>query len=359
MWYNKSMSKNLILGGLVLGLMLVPVAASAAAIETGQQYLLPRGEEVRGNLYIGSGHASIAGAVIGDLYVGAGSAVVAGLVVEDLVVAGGNITVTGEVLGDVRVFGGNVTIAGPVGGDLFVLGGSLELDSAVAGDVDFTGGALRLGDEARVGGDLSYRTDRPATISEQAVVLGETVYDESIARQLGIWRQADRGSMLVGLTALLGAWLFLRLLMLLFTGLVLYWLVRQPLERVIKHALAKPGRSLVTGFASGLSVPVLSIILMLTIVGIPLALVLVATYLAGLVLANVLAGVLLGVWLDRVILKQERFRLTWVTVVAGVSIFFILSRVPLVGWVLGAVITLLVFGAMIDLLINKWRATNA
>lgn len=353
------MSRNLILGGLVLGLMLMPVVVSAAAIETGQQYLLPRGEEVRGNLYIGSGHASVAGAVIGDLYVGAGSAVVAGRVVEDLVVVGGNITVTGEVLGDVRVFGGNVTIAGPVGGDLFVLGGSLELDSAVAGDTDFTGGALRLGDEARVGGDLSYRTDRPATISEQAVVLGETVYDESIARQLGIWRQADRGSMLVGLTALLGAWLFLRLLMLLFTGLVLYWLVRQPLERVIKHALAKPGRSLVTGFASGLSVPVLSIILMLTIVGIPLALVLVATYLAGLVLANVLAGVLLGVWLDRVILKQERFRLTWVTVAAGVTVFFILSRVPLIGWLAGGLVTLVAFGAMIDLLIAKWRATNA
>ncbi|OHA57481.1 MAG: hypothetical protein A2114_01655 [Candidatus Vogelbacteria bacterium GWA1_51_14] len=353
------MSKNLILGGLVLGLMLVPVAASAAAIETGQQYLLPRGEEVRGNLYIGSGHASIAGAVIGDLYVGAGSAVVAGLVVEDLVVAGGNITVTGEVLGDVRVFGGNVTIAGPVGGDLFVLGGSLELDSAVAGDVDFTGGALRLGDEARVGGDLSYRTDRPATISEQAVVLGETVYDESLARQLGIWRQADRGSMLVGLTALLGAWLFLKLLMLLFAGLVLYSLLRQPLERVVRRGLDKPGRSLVTGFASALSIPVLAIILMLTIIGIPLALTFAAAYLALIIVAKVMAGVLVGVWLDRVILKQERFRLTWVTVAAGVTVFFLLSRVPLVGWVLGAVVTLLVFGAMIDLLINKWRATSA
>lgn len=353
------MSRNLILGGLVLGLMLMPVAASAAQIETGQQYLLPAGEQVLGNIYIGAGHTSIAGTAAGDLYISAGSVVVAGLVMEDLVVVGGNVTVTGEVAGDVRVFGGNVTIAGPVGGDLFVLGGSLELDSAVLGDTDFIGGALRLGDEARVGGDLSYRTDRPATISEQAVVLGETVYDESIARQLGIWRQADRGSMLVGLTALLGAWLFLRLLMLLFTGLVLYWLVRQPLERVIKHALTKPGRSLVTGFASGLSVPVLSIILMLTIIGIPLALVLIATYLAGLVLANVLAGVLLGVWLDKLVLKPKQFRLTWVTVVAGLGIFFLLSRVPLIGWLAGGFVTLVTFGAMVDLLIARWRATQA
>lgn len=342
-----------------LALVVAPVTAGAAAIETGQQYLLPRGEEVRGNLYIGSGHASIAGAVIGDLYVGAGSAVVAGRVLEDLVVAGGNVTVTGEVAGDVRVFGGNVTIAGPVGGDLFVLGGSLELDSAVAGDADFTGGALRLGDEARVGGDLTYRTDRPATISEQAMVLGETVYDESIARQLGIWRQADRGSMLAGLTALLGAWLFLKLLMLLFSGLVLYWLLRQPLERVIKHALAKPGRALVTGFASGLSIPVLSIILMLTIIGIPLALTFVASYLALLVVAKVIAGVLAGVWLDKVVLKPKQFRLTWVTVAVGVSIFFLLSRVPVIGWLAGGLVTLITFGAIIDLLIARWRATQA
>ena len=74
------MSRNLILGGLVLGLMLMPVAASAAQIETGQQYLLPAGEQVLGNMYIGAGHTSIAGTAAGDLYISAGSVVVAGLV---------------------------------------------------------------------------------------------------------------------------------------------------------------------------------------------------------------------------------------------------------------------------------------
>lgn len=343
----------------VLALVVAPIGADAAVIETGQQYLLPAGEQVLDNMYVGAGHASLAGVVLGDLYIGAGSAVVAGRVLEDLVVAGGNVTITGEVLGDVRVAGGNVTVAGPVRGDLFVLGGSLELESQVAGDVDFTGGSLRLGDEARVGGDLSYRTDRPAQISAGATVAGNTFYDESIARQLGIWRNTDKSTMLAGLTALLGAWLFLKLLMYLFAGLVTYWLLREPLERVVRRVFDKPGRSLVTGFASAISVPVLAIILMLTIIGIPLALALASLYLAVVIFAKVAAGVLFGIWLDRVILKTERFRLTWVTVVSGVTLFFLLSRVPVIGWLLGAAVTVLVFGAVIDLLFAKWRASNS
>lgn len=345
--------------GLVLAFVLAPSLASAAQIETGQQYLLAAGEQAAGNLYVAAGHASIAGTVVGDLYVSAGSAVVAGRVLDDLVVLGGNVTLTGEVAGDVRVFGGNVTVAGPVHGDLFVMGGTLAVDSLVVGDVDFIGGALNLGDETRIGGDLSYRTDRPAVLGEQAVVMGKIIHDENLARQLGVWRDFNRTSVLAGLTALLGAWLFLKLLMLLFAGLVVYWLMRDPAEKIIRRSLERPGRSLLLGFVTAISAPVLGLILALTIIGLPLVALLAVVYLTIMIWAKITSGILVGWWLDQVILKPKRARFTWVTVAAGVAILFVVSRLPIIGWLICGVVTLIIFGTVIDLLVSKWRTLNA
>lgn len=344
---------------LVLGLLIVPAAvpnlASAARVEGGEQFTLPASEVSLGNMYLGSGNANILGQVVGDLYVGAGNAVISGQVTDDVVIVGGNTTITGNVGGDVRVMGGQTTITGTVGGDIFVIGGSLTVGGETLGDVDFIGGHFVLSPSARVGGDVTYRSDRRAEVSSEAQIAGELIYDKTLAQRLGVLK-AGNTSFATGLAALLGAWLFLKLLMLVFASLVIYWLLLGPLEKVVKTTFSHPGKLVVTGFAAMVAVPVLVLILAVTIIGLPLAILLGLFYGGALLAAKLLAGAVLGVWLDRRLFKRENYRPTWKNVLLGTLVFFILSYVPIVGWLLSLALVALVAGAMLEILYQRWLA---
>jgi hypothetical protein len=343
---------------LILALAVVlPLSASAARLETGDQFILPAGEQSLGNTYVGAGSASILGQVAGDLYVGAGTTVISGQVTDDLVIAGGNTTITGDVGGDVRVLGGQVVITGRVGGDVIVVGGALNLGGEVAGDLDFIGGVLKVADNAKVGGDLTYRSDRKADISTNSYIGGKITYDKTIAEKLGVLKDAaDRNSLKTGFLALFGAWLFLKLLMFIFAGLVIFWLLSEPVERIIKTSFSHPWRSLITGFAALAAVPVLAVILLVTIIGLPLALFIGLAYVVLLIAAKLAAGLVLGVWLDWKVMKRANHKLTWQNVLLGILVFFILSYIPIFGWLVDLMLVLVVFGSILDLIYRRWRA---
>ncbi len=350
------MKKILLILALAVAL---PLSASAARIETGDQFILPAGEQSLGNTYVGAGSASILGQVAGDLYIGAGTTVISGQVTDDVVVVGGNTTITGNVAGDVRVLGGQVTITGQVAGDVFVAGGALNLGGEVAGDLDFIGGMLKIADNAKVGGNVTYRSDRKADISSKAYIGGTVTYDKSLAEKLGVLRQsAGHGSFKTGFFALFGAWLFLKFLMLMFAALVVYWLLSEPMEKVLKISFSHPWRSLITGFATLAAVPVLAVILLVTVIGLPLAILIGLAYLVILIAAKLIAGIVLGVWLDWKVMKRPNFKLKWFNVVLGIIIFFALGYLPIVGWLIDLVVVVMVFGAILDLLYRRWLATK-
>ncbi|MDO8183934.1 MAG: hypothetical protein Q7T49_03055 [bacterium] len=341
---------------LVFSLLILPSVVSAAQIKTGDQFILPPSEQSLGNVYVGAGSASVLGQVVGDLYVGAGTTVVSGQVTDDVVIAGGNTTITGNVGGDVRVLGGQVLITGRVGGDVLVVGGSLNLSGEVGGDLDFIGGMLTVADGARVAGNLTYRSDRKADIGPNAYIGGQITYDKSIAEKLGVLKNsADSKSFKTTILALFGAWLFLKLMMFIFAGLVIFWLLAEPVEKVIKTSFHHPWRSLITGFAALVAVPVLAVILLVTVIGLPLAFFIGLVYLVLLLSAKLAAGLVLGAWLDWQVMKRASYKLTWQNVLLGIIVFFALSYVPLVGWLLDLAIIVLVFGAILDLIYRRWR----
>lgn len=342
---------------LTLTLAVLPFTVSAARIEGGDQFTLPVDEVSLGNMYLGSGNANILGQVVGDLYVGAGNTVISGQITDDVVIVGGNTTITGSIGGDVRVIGGQTTITGTVGGDIFVMGGSLTAGGETLGDVDFIGGHFVLAPSAMVGGDVTYRSDRRAEVSPEAYIVGELTYDKTLAQRLGVL-QAGNTSFATGLAALLGAWLFLKLLMLVFASLVIYWLLLGPLEKVVKTAFTHSGKLVVTGFAAIVAVPVLVLILAITIIGLPLAVILGLFYGGTLLASKLLAGAVFGVWLDRKIFKRENWQPTWKNVLLGTLAFFILSYVPIVGWIFSFGLMALVCGAMLEILYKRWLARS-
>lgn len=339
---------------LVLLLVLVPSLALAAELKTGNRYFLPERETVVGNLYVGSGEATVVGAVNGDLYVGAGTTLVSGIVKNDLVVTGGTVTVTGEVGGDLRVVGGNVVVTGPVRGDVFVIGGSLNMSGLVGGSLDFIGGTLSIGDGAYVRGDVTYRSNVEAKISSQAVIGGKITYDKRLAKSLGVVKEAGSKSILSGFAALFGVWVFLKLLMLLFASLVFYWLFLPYLELIVHKTFARPGPALATGFIALVVAPALALVLIISIIGLPLACLLGLTYLILLMVAKLSAGAIIGAWGEKLIYKHAGYKVSWQGVLLGTLVLFIISYIPIIGWIASHVLILTVFGATIDILYRNW-----
>ena len=165
-------------------------------------------ETVDDDLYVGAGTVTIAGTVNGDATIAAGTVTVSGTVNGSLNVAGGTVDVLGDVTGAVRVSGGTVRIAGSVGRDVVLFGGTASVESgaeiggdlaggtgtltvegtvagdllAGAGTIDIAGtvdgsvevavGTLTLETTAVVGGDVTYTSERDASISVNAEVGG-------------------------------------------------------------------------------------------------------------------------------------------------------------------------------------------
>jgi cytoskeletal protein CcmA (bactofilin family) len=193
----------------ILATLVIAGPAAAGDFRSDTTVTVGPDETIDDDLYVGAGTVTIAGTVNGDVLIAAGTVSVTGTVDGSLNVGGGTVDVLGDVTGAVRVSGGTVRIAGSVGrdlvlfggtatvdsaaeiggdlaggtgtltvlgtvaGDLLVSGGTIELIGTVDGSVDAGVGTLSLAPSAVVGGDVTYTSDREATIADGANIGGE------------------------------------------------------------------------------------------------------------------------------------------------------------------------------------------
>jgi hypothetical protein len=126
-------------------------------------------------------------------------------------------------------------------------------------------------------GILSQPIDGPnaPVLSPQAKVLGRIDYHRTAAPRRG----SERGGWV-------GWWLF-RFFSLLIPGAVFLSISRVWTDRVAATMARQPGLSAAVGIAGVIVVPVVSVVLMITVIGIPLALLLLALHGVALLLAGV------------------------------------------------------------------------
>lgn len=272
------------------------------------------------DLYLAGGDVEVQAEVRGDLVVAGGRVAVLERVHRDLTVAGGNVTVRGEVLDDIRAAGGQVRLEGPVtgdvmaaggrvslakgaqvGGNAWLAGGTLEVEGDVAGRLRAAGRTIRLAGtvngnadlaavtvevlpEAKVHGNLTYRSPNPARIHPGAQVDG-TVIQRPITFVDRVARAA-RVAFWVGAVALL--------LGLLLAGVVFILLFPVATRLAARTIGTDPGKSLGLGLAFLLLAPVVAVLLMATLLGIPLGLATVALYFLWLLVGFLTAVAFLG-----------------------------------------------------------------
>ena len=322
----------------------LPNYAQAARYYTDDQSLtIGQNEVIDDDLYLAAGNIEINGTINGDVVAAAGQIIINGKINGDLIIAGGQINLNGSVKDDVRVIGGDVTVKGTIGDDLLAGAGTLTIEkkAIVNGDLTLGAGQAMIGGQvgpvhagigqitfessAKVNGDLIYISDSQAVIRDGATITGKTTYHQPKKNDYN-FQNAFTASRLLGvLIFLIMAWLF-------------YLSMPNKTKQLTHNWQDKFGINLLWGILFLIVTPIISLILMVTIIGIPLAIGLTFLYIALLYLGMIVGAIALGDWLLNMGKKDKQLPTNWLTVLVGVIILSLISSIPVIGWIVKLII---------------------
>jgi len=315
---------------------------------------------VNGDVYAAGGQVVVDGTVNGDLLVAGGDLRIGGLVTQDVRAAGGQVKFVGDVGRNVTVVGGNVDIAegtkiegnlvtgtgnlivdGTVGGDIKTGSGSFVISGSVGGDVEAGVGQLRITSKGTVGGDLTYWSEEEASISDGSEVGGEVVrnetkafdkteieFDEELAKSAG--------------KAVFSVYKLFSFLAALLVGLLMIKFYPKYMDKVSGNLSKNAGRSFVYGIVLLIGVPIVSVILLITLIGIPISMALMFTYFVYIYLTKLFVSYWFGMTLAK---KANKKVSPYLLLTMGLVIFYLITLVPVIGWLISFLSVTIGFGA--------------
>lgn len=367
------MKKALILG-LVL-LALVPFYADAAEFRGGETFSLPSGDVVSGNLYALGGTLNFGGTVDGDVLAAGGNLSTLGNLNKDAFLLGGTLILNGNTSEDLRFAGGNANISGKIGGEVTGAAGTITFlpGSEIQGDVYLGVGSLifegnakgkvlawagevyingiiekdldikyadkvKLGPNAKILGNLNYASPEEAVLESGAQVLGVTNFTRKESH-----RKEAEGVGKGSLPGMVSVWWLSRLLVLFILALVFTNLFKDDHRKFFEKVKSNFWSTLGKGFAILVLMPVLSLVLVFTLVGFIPALLVLMVYGAMLILASPVAT-LIAAWTANQTLIKKNTDLVWYEILLGAFLYKLVWAVPILGWAVGFIVYLLGLG---------------
>lgn len=288
------------------------------------------------------GTLSIIGRIEGDARLAGGTVLLNAPVGEDVLAVGGTVSLseTARVGKDLFIAAGNVSISSEVGGDVHVAGGEIYINSPIMGSVDVRSQRLTFGPRAQVRGKITYRGEQEAVIQQGAVVSPvEFIKDTKQTSYRAGWR---------GVSSVTG--FMIGMLALFLVALSLWKVGAGAVALLLKNVEQSPWKSLGIGFLGGIVTPIASVILLITVIGSYLAGVIGLTFALSLLIAYATSSIFLGALLMKWIKKTPALTLSWSALVLGVVVFSLLGIIPIIGWLINGVITLMVFGGIMSTL---------
>lgn len=224
-------------------------------------------------------------------------------------------------------------------------GGRVLVDGPVSGDVVATSGQVELGPNARIAGQLRYRSREPLLLDPAAQVAGGIVMQSMPAHRGAEERRTDQRALWHGMAAVFsGLW---TLGLIVAAGVLVAALpdFSAVVARTLRQRL---GACLLLGLVFLICVPLAVVVVCLTLVGIPLGLFALAIYAALLPLAYASAGIGLG---DAALVRwlPERAARMPVRIAAAATALLALTLlhwVPVVGVLAGLLALLAGLGAL-------------
>jgi len=358
--------------GLMLAAALAAASTPAAAQETeaGTVVTVPSGEVREGDLYAAAEAVRVHGRLAGDLVTGAQRVLVDGQVDGDLFAAARTVDLRGLIGDSTRVVGEQVTVDSTIEGDLIaggnrlqllegtvVRGGvaaaasSLEIDGTVEEDLRAAAGELvlrgtvrgnahviadrlDLAPDARIEGDLDYRTRIPLSPEAAARVAGAVRYEEPIDDD------EEDGS---------AAWSFLfwtwQAGAALLAGLLAVALLRPLVQQLASAIAGETTLGALLGFGAFLIVPVGAAVVMMTLVGLPIGIIAMLLFSVALYLAKLPVAVWAG---SELLARAGRPGASpYAAMAVGILGLYLLFEVPWLGGLFWLAATWLGLGAMV------------
>lgn len=320
---------------------------------------------VNGDAYVAGGVVEVNGTINGDLLVGGGQVIVAGTVTDHIRAVGGTIRVSGKVGKDVSAAGGTVTflrtsavegnilvgcgsleVTGTIGKEARIASNDADLSGSIGGNVNFAGDYLTVRQGANIGGSVMARVRE----KERVQIADGTVHGnvdvslaemQHVARILGYspWRFWVKITWAVGL---------------LLMGLLLVFLFPKLIKGIGSMITQRPGESLLWGFLGLIVIPILSVLLLVTVIGMPIGLLLLTLFLWTLYLSQLSLGVVLG---NRLFALGEKtgWILFW-RITVGVIIIQALTFIPYVRFLVNLASAIFGLGAILLMMKAGMRA---
>ncbi len=258
---------------------------------------------------------------------------------------------------DGDVFCSKLVFQGEINGDIRIEADNAEITGHVGGNIEFKNGQLIIGPDAVVDGGIYYKSSRKAEIDKSAKIYGEINWEEIEARaddgRTGItfgkilaWIFSARGYLLLlSLISLISlifsvipfpAILFIILYSVIFliSGNVLILLTKDRMKMTITTIESKLLPSLGLGFVIFFVAPVVSIVILFTLVGAPLAMALLFIFGAALFAGIVYSSTFLGGKFWQVLGRKTENRSDYLCYSTGIVLLIILSFIPVLGYLL-------------------------
>ena len=358
--------------GLMLSAALAAAPAPAAAQEggLGPVVTVANGEVREGDLYAAGEAVRIHGRVAGDLGAAGQRVLVDGRVDGDLFAAARTVDLRGPIGDSTRVAAEQITVDTTIDGDLIaganrvriledavIRGGvaaaasSLEIDGTVEenlraaagelvlrgtvrGDANVIADRLDLAPDARIEGDLDYRTRIPLSPEAAARVAGAVRYEEPIEDG------EDDGS---------AAWSFLfwtwQAGAALFAGMLAVALFRPLVRRLASAIAGETTLGALLGFGAFLIVPVGAAVVMMTLVGLPIGIIAVLLFTVALYVAKLPVAAWAG---GQLLARAGRPDASpYAAMAVGVLALYLLFEIPWLGGLFWLAATWLGLGAMV------------
>ena len=314
---------------------------------------------VNGDAYVAGGVVEVNGTINGDLLVGGGQVIIAGTVTDHIRAVGGTIRISGKVGKDVSAAGGTVTflrtsavdgnilvgcgsvaVTGTIGKEARIASDDADLSGSIKGNVNFAGDYLTVRQGANIGGSVMARVKEKEHVQ---------IADGTVHGNVDVTAEMQHATRIFGYTPW-GFWLkIIWAVGLLLMGLLLVFLFPRFIKGISSMITQRLGESLLWGFLGLIVIPIVSVLLLVTVIGMPIGLLLLTLFLWILYLSQLSLGVVLG---DRLFTLEEKtgWRLFW-RLAVGVIIVQALTFIPYVRFFVN--LAGVIFGLGAILLIMK------
>lgn len=295
--------------------------------------------EIKGDLIVLGGSVHLSGVVHGKVEIFAGEAILEGLIGKGVVFIGGNIILPsgGRIGGNLFSVSGNLSLSNEVDGNVMAAASSFVLSGIVKKNVATFVNRLRI--EGKIVGDLRYRSSNKVMITPTGKVDGTIIHKNTVIGDLESLRFFKGVSIGEGVMNLL-----IRFVYTFIIGCILISFFPKKLKRT-EDALEKhPGVSFFYGFIVLLTLPIITAILLITVIGAPFAMTLFALNIISFYTMTVFPIL----WMSNAIFRKIGWKDNSIFgLLFGQMIYYFLTTIPLVGMIVACVATIFGFGATV------------